>query len=116
MVSKDAPLLHYRWGTGCDGWNLVEEPGLSVKQERMPPGTGEVIHVHEKARQFFFILSGTALFRVEGRDWVVAAGQGLQVCPGQQHRIRNEGPEALEFILCSQPNTNNDRINCHEKD
>lgn len=37
-VSIQAPLAHYQWGDGCDGWNFVEESALSVKQERMPAG------------------------------------------------------------------------------
>lgn len=36
VVSIQQPLKHYVWGEGCDGWNLVDGPGLSVKQERMP--------------------------------------------------------------------------------
>jgi len=57
-VSAKEPLKHYQWGDGCDGWNLVDEPTLSVKKERMPPGTTEALHYHENAQQFFFILKG----------------------------------------------------------
>jgi mannose-6-phosphate isomerase-like protein (cupin superfamily) len=72
-VSRDYPLKHYNWGEGCDGWNLVDEYTLSVKQERMPPHTAEQLHFHRQARQFFFILKGEAVFEVgnvrgEGED------------------------------------------------
>ena len=40
-VSKYQPLKHYKWGSDCDGWNLVDEDALSVKQELMPAGTKE---------------------------------------------------------------------------
>ncbi|MDQ0918453.1 mannose-6-phosphate isomerase-like protein (cupin superfamily) [Paenibacillus sp. V4I5] len=32
----------------------------TIIQERMPVGASEVKHVHQKAKQFFFILSGEA--------------------------------------------------------
>lgn len=111
-VSKHQPLKHYQWGADCDGWNLVDEDGLSVKQELMPAGTSEVKHYHERAQQFFFILKGTATFEIEGTTIQVNEGEGLHIEAGKRHRILNESSEELEFILSSQPSTSNDRINC----
>jgi mannose-6-phosphate isomerase-like protein (cupin superfamily) len=112
IVSRDQPLLHYRWGDVCDGWNLVDTPGLSVKMERMPPHTAEQEHFHSHARQFFFILKGEALFMTAEGEQLVKTQQGLEIRPGLRHRIVNPGEEDLEFILCSQPSTAGDRINC----
>lgn len=110
-VSRLHPLKHYLWGEQCDGWNLVDTPELSVKMERMPPHTAEQMHFHQQARQFFFILKGTATFYFEGEDPVtVNAQEGLEIRPGLRHRIANEGEEDLEFILSSQPSTAADRI------
>ena len=131
VVSRENPLTHYVWGDHCDGWNLVDKAELSVKMERMPPHTAEQEHFHRRARQFFFILKGSATFVVvEGvgtRDGVpvegaattegaetrieVKAQQGLEIPAGLRHRILNESEEDLEFILCSQPSTAGDRIN-----
>ena len=111
-VSNKSPLNHYRWGEGCDGWNLVDEPSLSVKQERMPAGCSEKTHLHQYAQQFFFILSGIAVFEMEGRRIEVASNQGIHVPPGTPHRISNESREDLQFLLCSQPSSAKDRINC----
>jgi mannose-6-phosphate isomerase-like protein (cupin superfamily) len=111
VVSKFQPLSHYQWGNGCDSWNLVENVGLSVKQEMMPEGTSEQLHYHEKSQQFFFILAGTATFEIEGKQIEVAVHQGLQVLAGEKHRIMNNGKTRLEFFLCSQPSIINDRIN-----
>jgi mannose-6-phosphate isomerase-like protein (cupin superfamily) len=108
-VSKDAPLWHYFWGSQCDGWNLVDNPDLSVKLERMPPHTAEQEHFHQKARQFFFILKGKAVFETEEGRIGIKAQQGLEIRPQLRHRILNEGEEDLEFILCSQPSTAGDR-------
>jgi hypothetical protein len=35
VISRDN-AEHYFWGTGCDGWHLVRESGLSVIEECMP--------------------------------------------------------------------------------
>jgi mannose-6-phosphate isomerase-like protein (cupin superfamily) len=109
-VSRYQPLKHYQWGNNCDGWNLVDESALSVKLEKMPAGTAESLHYHQYARQFFFILSGEAQFEIDSELIVVKEQQGIQVEPGQKHRIINHTSEPIEFILSSQPSTVNDRI------
>ncbi|ANE50295.1 cupin domain-containing protein [Flavisolibacter tropicus] len=111
-VSKNNCLQHYTWGDNCDGWNLVAEDSLSVKQERMPAKTAEAKHYHNQAQQFFYILKGIAQFEIEGDHIDVVAGEGIHIKPGQRHRILNNTDEELEFLLCSQPSTINDRINC----
>jgi mannose-6-phosphate isomerase-like protein (cupin superfamily) len=113
-VSKYHPLSHYRWGKNCDGWNLVANGNLAVKWEHMPAGTEEELHFHLIAQQFFFVLSGTATFDVAGETVEIKSGEGLEIPAGTQHRIINNSDGGLEFLLCSQPSTANDRINCNE--
>ena len=112
IVNKHNSLQHYTWGNVCDGWVLVDTPSLSVKQERMPAQTSEVLHYHSNAQQFFFILQGIATFEAEEKFFTVHAGEGFLIEAGKKHRILNNNSEALEFILSSQPSTNNDRVNC----
>ena len=111
-VSKHNSLHHYKWGNDCDGWVLVDTNALSVKQERMPAQTSEALHYHEKAQQFFFILKGIATFEVENESYTVQPGQGFHIGAGKKHRIINNTAEDIEFILSSQPSTNQDRFNC----
>ena len=110
-VSKHSSLHHYKWGNDCDGWVLLDTDTLSVKQEKMPAQTSEVLHYHEKAQQFFFILKGIATFVVENESFTVHAGEGFLIKPGEKHRIINNTAEDIEFILSSQPSTNKDRFN-----
>ena len=44
MIKNISTAQHYRWGDACDGWRLLNRPNLSVMQERIPPGAGEVSH------------------------------------------------------------------------
>lgn len=112
VVSIHQPLNHYQWGARCDGWNLVDNPDLSVKQERMPAHTSEQMHYHQRAQQFFFILQGEAVFEIEGERVPLGPSQGLQIKPGKRHRIINASDQDLEFLLASQPSTAGDRVNC----
>lgn len=110
-VSKYQPLKHYQWGEDCDGWNLVDEPSLSVKQERMPAQTSEVLHFHQYAQQFFYMLKGSAFFEIERERITVNEGEGIQIKKEQKHRIINNTSSAIVFILSSQPSTAGNRIN-----
>ena len=109
-VSAQEPLKHYQWGDACGGWNLVDEPTLSVKKERMPAGAAEALHYHQYAQQFFFILKGVASFEIEEEKITIAEQEGLHIPAGKKHRLLNEGTNELEFILSSQPSTVNDRF------
>ncbi|HSP15990.1 MAG TPA: cupin domain-containing protein [Thermoanaerobaculia bacterium] len=101
---------HYTWGNGCDGWHLVRDEKLSIIEERMPPGTSEVMHLHQHARQFFYILSGVATFVVDGKEIHVKPRQGVHIPAGVPHRILNASAETLEFMVISQPPSHGDRV------
>ena len=109
-ISKETGR-HYIWGGNCDGWHLVETDSLSVIEERIPPGGGEVLHYHERSQQFFYILAGVATFEADGVETAVSPGEGYHVRPGTQHRIRNLGADDLRFLVISQPKSHGDRIN-----
>jgi mannose-6-phosphate isomerase-like protein (cupin superfamily) len=100
---------HYLWGDNCDSWVLADTPGLSVKQESMPGLTRERLHFHTNAQQFFYILNGFATFYLEDSKITVTEQKGILIHPGTKHYIANETNEKLEFLVISQPTTNNDR-------
>jgi mannose-6-phosphate isomerase-like protein (cupin superfamily) len=100
---------HYTWGVGCDGWHLLEREDLSVIEESMPPGSAEKRHRHVRARQFFYVLAGTATLEVAGSEHVLVAGQGLHVPPGQGHQMRNDGATELRLLVVSTPKSHGDR-------
>jgi mannose-6-phosphate isomerase-like protein (cupin superfamily) len=106
---------HYTWGNNCDSWVLANTEGLSVKQESMPIGAKEQLHFHNHAQQFFFILKGTATFYVEDDTIMVQEQKGLLIKPKAKHYIANETHEQLDFLVISQPTTNNDRITIVKK-
>jgi mannose-6-phosphate isomerase-like protein (cupin superfamily) len=109
IYSKQTALHHYSWGGNCEGWEYIESQSLSVKEERMPPGTSEKTHFHKTAQQFFFILKGEASIEIEGELFTVKAKEGIHILNGQKHRILNKGMEDLEFLLTSTPSSKGDR-------
>jgi mannose-6-phosphate isomerase-like protein (cupin superfamily) len=105
---ENAP--HYVWEDNCDGWHLLRTPDLSVIEEYMPPGAAEVCHFHNKAQQFFFILSGEATMESNGERILLRTGQGLAIPPGTRHQFRNHSGEPVRFLVISQPPSHGDRI------
>lgn len=103
--------LSYSWGKNCKSFLLNESDGLSVKLETMPPDTTEQLHYHNHATQVFFILTGNAAFIVDGNSFELQANDSLTILPGQKHLIKNESNRDLTFLVISQPDTQNDRIN-----
>ena len=116
IVSQNRPLAIYGWGKAARVWNLVDEETLSIKLELMPAGEEEALHYHRYAQQFFFILKGEAIFEMEGIQTQMKEEQGIHIRPNQKHRIMNRSNGDLQFILCSQPSTSEDRINLESYD
>ncbi|TDX65594.1 mannose-6-phosphate isomerase-like protein (cupin superfamily) [Methylosinus sp. sav-2] len=109
VVGKE-DVEHYLWGGDCEGWRFVDRRDLGVILELMPAGRAETRHVHEKARQFFFVLRGALSFEIAGVCCVVTAGKGVEIAPGAAHRVRNDGDEDAEFLVIAHPSTRGDRI------
>lgn len=101
---------HYTWGDGCDGWHLLRAQGLSVIQERMPPGAAEARHMHERACQFFYVLTGRLTMELNGVRHPVRAGEGLEVPPGAAHQALNDSGADVHFLVVSHPPSHGDRV------
>ena len=101
---------YYKWGAGCDGWRLLEDPSLDVIQERMPGGTSEVPHLHERARQLFYVLEGSLEIATSSGTVAVPEGSAYEVSPGTRHVVRNPSAAHATFLVVSSPSSRGDRI------
>lgn len=110
MIKSKENTEHYFWGEQCDFWVFHNSENLVVKNELMPPKTTEKLHFHELAQQFFYILKGEATFYLEGEKFTVKSGEGIAIEAKKKHYIANETSENLEFLVISNPSTDNDRI------
>ena len=102
---------HYIWGEKCDGWHLLKRDDMSVIQERVPAGGAEVMHYHERARQFFYILEGEGRLVFADREIILQKGQGLEISPMVKHQFKNQSEAEVHFLVISVPSTRGDRIN-----
>jgi len=110
MIYSKNNSQHYIWGNNCDSWVLNDSDDLSVKQEKMPAGTAEKLHFHERAEQVFYILKGEAILYINNEKFQVKSGESISIKPGSKHFISNESKEEIEFLVISSPSTHNDRI------
>ena len=110
MIINPGNAEHYTWGDNCDGWHLLKEDGISVIQERMPPGAEEMYHYHEQARQLFHVLSGVATFIVDGQLVEVNNGSSIHIPPSTPHKIMNKTDTDISFLVISHPRSHGDRI------
>src|SRR5512144_2654164 len=94
---------HYTWGDACDRWHLLKSEQLSVIQERVPAGAGEVMHLHTHARQFFYILEGEGTMVIEDVEITLQQGSGLDIPPGVPHRFCNRYGADVVFLVVSTP-------------
>lgn len=102
---------HYVWGDGCDGWHLLKGEGVSVIQERVPPGRAEIMHYHQKSRQFFFILEGGGTMMFKDQSIKLKKGEGLEIPPGVPHQFTNLSDSDVHFLVISVPRSDGDRVN-----
>ena len=88
---------------------LVFDEDLRIVEERMPPNAHEERHHHSRARQFFYVLSGTLTIELDGREHTVSAGSGLHVPAGTPHLVANRAQDAATFLAIASPTTAGDR-------
>lgn len=93
----------------AQAWRLLEGADLTVKEELVPPGSGERRHSHTFARQFFYVLEGEAVMDIADRTLVLKVGDGAHVAPKQAHRLRNVSDAPVRFLVVSSPRADGDR-------
>ena len=111
MIVSTETAEHYRWGEFCDGWHLLQRDDISVIQERVPAGGAEVMHYHNTARQFFYVLEGEGTMIFEDSEVVMKKGEGIEIAPQRRHQFRNRSAAEVLFLVISVPPTGGDRIN-----
>lgn len=102
---------HYIWGGNSDGWHLLKRDDVSVIQERVPAGGAEVMHYHNVARQFFYILEGEATMVFEDHEVLLRKGDGVEIEPQVKHQFKNNSEGDVHFLVVSVPSTRGDRVN-----
>ena len=111
MVISIENAEHYVWGEVCDGWHFLKRDDMSVIQERVPAGGAEMMHYHNSARQFFYILEGEGTMIYEDHEVILKKGQGIEIDLQVKHQFKNQSDVDVYFLVISVPSTRGDRIN-----
>ena len=111
MVISIENAGYYMWGEICDGWHLLQRDNMSIVQERVPAGGSEIMHYHNSARQFFYILEGVGMMVFEDYEVILKKGQGIEINQQVKHQFKNKSKADVHFLVISVPSTRGDRIN-----
>ncbi|MDK3156805.1 cupin domain-containing protein [Kamptonema cortianum] len=80
----------------------------SLAEARLSPGQSTQEHYHIKTEEIYHITEGTALMRLDGREFPVSIGDSIAILPGQKHKITNTGTGTLKLLCMCAP--------CYEHD
>jgi len=62
------------------------------------PGQTHLLHSHAEAEEWYYVVRGDALFRVEDEEHLCGLGTGIFIPAGARHRVHNCGIETCEFL------------------
>lgn len=68
-----------------------------------PAGTASRDHHHTLADEVYFVRAGQGRVRVGAESWAIGPGDAVVICPGQPHKLWNDGPDDLVLIVSCAP-------------
>lgn len=103
------------WAPNHFSWAVVDNQELSVKFEEIPSGGKSEEHSHKKSRQFFFMLKGESIVKIENSSFFLKKHDGIEIPQRKKHQIENKGKRTIRFILISSPRVQEDDIHFVDK-
>ena len=82
---------------------LVDTPNLFCDVYCLEAGQEQAGHRHAVGDKLYFVLSGTACIRVGTEEREVPAGHLACARAGDEHGVRNPGPERLALLVVMAP-------------
>lgn len=82
---------------------LVDTPSLFCDVYCFEPGQTQAGHRHAVGDKLYFVLSGTGRISVGGDERSVAPGDLVCAPAGEDHAVRNPGPERLTLLVVMAP-------------
>jgi glycosyltransferase involved in cell wall biosynthesis/mannose-6-phosphate isomerase-like protein (cupin superfamily) len=79
-------------------WVLEDTDTYKVKRIDVLPGKRLSYQKHARRSEHWFIVRGTAKVTLDGNDFILHAGNPIDVPIGTAHRIENIGDQVLTFI------------------
>jgi mannose-6-phosphate isomerase-like protein (cupin superfamily) len=64
-----------------------------------PPGTSVGRHMHAGVEEFYYVMQGSGIARINNETAPIAKGDAVPVLLGDIHSFENNGPADLEFLI-----------------
>jgi mannose-6-phosphate isomerase len=77
---------------------LSDEADHKVKRIELNPHTRISYQRHKKRAEHWFVVRGSAIVTLDGKEIALNKGQEIDVPLGAWHRIANPGPGVMAFI------------------
>lgn len=99
---KDVPLVGVSHNKEIKKQVILEKgyvPNLNTfGKAYLKPGQSVGQHVHENIFEIFYVLSGKAIFEVEGIQYEITPDQCISIEPGENHDMSNPFNEDVAWI------------------
>jgi quercetin dioxygenase-like cupin family protein len=82
---------------------LVDTPNLFCDAYCLEPGQEQAGHRHAVGDKLYYVLAGTGRIRVGAEEREVRPGDLACAPAGQEHAVRNPGPERLALLVVMAP-------------
>jgi quercetin dioxygenase-like cupin family protein len=86
--------------------NLFETPQMFCDVYCLEPGQSQKPHGHASATKFYYVVEGTALFTIGGREETHGPGGLAWAAAGEEHGVTNATDERLVLLVSMAPNPN----------
>ena len=75
----------------------------SLAEATLAPGASTEAHMHPRAEEIYYVLSGRGLMAVASETRSLEPGDAVALPPGVPHQLRNTGLTDLVFLCCCSP-------------
>jgi mannose-6-phosphate isomerase-like protein (cupin superfamily) len=75
----------------------------SLAEATIAVGDSVTEHYHKVTEEFYYILSGTGLMKINDEEEQVNPGDTVIILPGMRHKITNNGTVPLVLLACCSP-------------
>ena len=98
------PGAHADWRADKMGKSTIfESPRVLVGLNAFEPGQAHALHAHAGMDKVYYVLEGSGVFLLEGREAAMRVGDALVAPEGVPHGIRNDGPGRLLVLAVLAP-------------
>jgi quercetin dioxygenase-like cupin family protein len=98
------PRDHAEWRSDKMGKTTVfESPRLLVGLNSFEPGQSHALHAHAGMDKLYFVVEGSGVFLLDGRELQMRAGDLLVAPEGVPHGVKNTGGQRLLVLAVLAP-------------